>query len=171
MQLQNKKILLLAGLLSVILSLSGVLVYHVFFQKKIVSVDILRLIDGYRLKQDLENAQKKELDTYIRITDSLKNNFDQAYKHNPNHPQLQALYADAAEAEKELSQIFGQYNEENNKKIWTRLNPVIDRFSEERGYDIVIGANGMGTVLYMKNTSDITDQLVQYINDEYENKQ
>lgn len=144
--------------------------YHHFFKLKIVSADVLKVANEFKLKLDLEKDQKNELEQYKKIVDSLKNNFEYLYKQNKSEAEMKKAYEMAFDAETEFNQILQALDEENNMKIWNRLNPLIDSFAIHKGYDLIIGANGMGTVLYMSGHVDVTDELLEYVNNQYENK-
>ena len=47
-----------------------------------------------------------------------------------------------------------------NEQVRDRLNPLIKDFAVKNNYRIVVGANGMGTVLYNADVVDITDKLI-----------
>src|SRR5690606_30007217 len=66
-----------------------------------------------------------------------------------------------------FNQYYHQSSQEINKKIWERLNPVIEQYGKERGFALVIGANGAGTVLYGAPRQDVTDDLIQFVNNKY----
>lgn len=54
-----------------------------------------------------------------------------------------------------------------NAIIWKRLNPLIQEYGREKKYKMILGANGSGTLLYSDSTLDISDDLIKYVNDEY----
>jgi outer membrane protein len=62
-----------------------------------------------------------------------------------------------------------QSDKEVNEQIWKRINPVIDEFAKKNNFSIIIGGNGMGTVLYSNNAINVTTKLIEYANNKYEN--
>lgn len=54
-----------------------------------------------------------------------------------------------------------------NAIIWKRLNPLIQEYGRAKKYKMILGANGSGTLLYSDSTLDISDDLIKYVNDEY----
>jgi len=62
-----------------------------------------------------------------------------------------------AEAEKKLTeQVFG------------RVNDFVKRYGKEKGYRIILGANGSGNILYAEESMDITKDVQEALNKEYE---
>ena len=58
---------------------------------------------------------------------------------------------------------------EKYKSILVRLSSEIENQSaiEKNGYDIIFGANGQGSILYVQNKTDITDKIIEELNKEY----
>jgi Skp family chaperone for outer membrane proteins len=98
----------------------------------------------------------------------LKNRLDSVeviYKANPTDERGQHL---VAEGQQRLAEAYTAINKEINQKAWERLNPIINKFGKEKGIDLLIGANGMGTVLYATEARDVTDELIIYANGIYD---
>jgi outer membrane protein len=88
----------------------------------------------------------------------------------------------ATEEEKEL---FGrmrneyglkqqQFTEDNNvltqqyqEQISNQLNQYLEDFTEEKGYDYIFGATGNGSLMGAKEEYDVTDEVLNYINNRY----
>jgi outer membrane protein len=130
-------------------------------KKKIAYADAIRVFNGYRFKADLE---KMSQGTLISMQESL-DSAEAAYRAAPQNQEVQQrLLA----SQQRMAAGYNAINKEINDKVWDRLNPVISKFGKEKGLDLLIGANGMGTVLYADDSKDITDDLIRYINENYE---
>lgn len=130
-------------------------------ERKIVYADAIKLFNAYQLKTDMEKSSQ------VSLT-KLKNELDSAgvmYKVNYNDPAMQNLYM---EKQQKWSEGYDAINKEINEKVWERLNPLINKFGKEEGFELMIGANGMGTVLYASEARDVTDDLIKYVNSNYE---
>tara|TARA_R110002033_G_scaffold66981_3_gene118012 strand:- start:72328 stop:72879 length:552 start_codon:yes stop_codon:yes gene_type:complete len=51
--------------------------------------------------------------------------------------------------------------------VYNKVNNFIERFGKKNGYDIIFGANGQGSILYVQNKTDITDKIIEELNKEY----
>lgn len=130
-------------------------------EKKIVYADAIRLFNEYKFKIELEKMGQGTLTM-------LKNQLDSVaviYKANPADERAQQL---VAEGQQKLAEAYTAIDKEINQKAWERLNPIINKFGKEKGIDMLIGANGMGTVLYASDTRDVTDELIKYANKNYD---
>ncbi len=79
-----------------------------------------------------------------------------------NHLQEQYLQK-KQEFEEDNQALTNKYDEQ----IWTRINLYAKAFGEKEGYDYIYGANGNGSILYAKESLDVTDRVLKYINSEY----
>jgi len=135
-------------------------------EKKIGYIDTIRLFNDYALKKDMEAREEPVLNRIKSSADSMKAVYD-AMSQNGNKDQLKQLEMQIVQA----SAVFRQENERSNRdineKVWKRLNPDIDEFARSIHIDLLIGANGMGTVLYGNKGTDYTDDLLSYVNKKY----
>lgn len=130
-------------------------------KKQIVYADAIKLFNEYKFKADLERSSQATLS-------KLKNELDSVeviYKVNKTDQAAQALLQ---EKQQQMAQGYSLINKEINEKVWERLNPLIHEFGKEKHIELLIGANGMGTVLYASEARDITTELIQYVNKHYE---
>lgn len=126
-------------------------------------VDIGRLIDNYALKKDLEASASKDLYKIKNVIDSLE-----MLRKTMKTTTAIGVDSQLARAKYVFEQYYKESNTEINKEIWNRLNPVIERFGKENDLELLIGANGAGTLLYANSDRDVTDQLIEYVNGKYE---
>jgi outer membrane protein len=99
---------------------------------------------------------------------SMQESLDSAEAAYRAAPQNQEVQQRLLASQQRMAAGYNAINKEINDKVWDRLNPVISKFGKEKGLDLLIGANGMGTVLYADDSKDITDDLIRYINENYE---
>jgi outer membrane protein len=155
----KKLLIVIGGLLVVQVGICFLL----FNQKKdkVVYADAIRLFNEYQFKKDMERESQGVLNRLKHEADSVS----VIYKVNPNDIGAQQLMA---EKQRQLSEGFNKVNKEINEKVWQRLNPKIQEFGKNNNVEMLIGANGMGTVLYADESRDITDALIKYVNENYE---
>lgn len=51
--------------------------------------------------------------------------------------------------------------------LFATINQLIEQYSVENGYDLILGTTDDGSILYGAEAVDITDDLLQYINQGY----
>lgn len=143
-----------------VMAMAAYLLKKEFTKSKIVYVDIGKMLEGYKFKKDLENESTQNLYKIKNTVDSLK-----MVKKMGNNPIIdsQILYAERA-----FEQYYSYSNQEMTKKIWERLNPLLEQYGKEKKIELLIGANGAGTLLYGDTQRDKTTEVIQYINQHYE---
>ena len=137
--------------------------------KKIAMVDAVQLFNNFKMKQELEAQANGYLEQINKQTDSLKKAFT-AERKSPEatKEKTEALYEALQKAQLHFRQVFQQSNQSINEQVWKRLNPLIDEYGKQHNLRLIIGANGMGSVLYYDDFYDQTKELTDFINRRYE---
>lgn len=132
-----------------------------FTRPEIAFVDIGKLVDGYKFKKELEGSSNQNVYKIRYILDSLQ----MVQRATGGDPELDAQLNKVQGA---LEEYYVRSSQDITRKVWDRLNPLMEQYGKERGFELLIGANGAGTVLYGSKSRDITDDLLHYINQKYE---
>ena len=135
--------------------------YHIFFKKEVVFVDIGKLVQDYKLKKELEGRLSGKLMVIKNIIDSL----NLAARISPVREKIDS---NIERLQGEFQRYYSQGSEQITKEVWDRLNPAIEEYGKKNNYRIIVGANGVGTVLYGAKANDITNELLVYVNQRYE---
>jgi len=148
-----------------LLVLAGCFIWQLLMRHKqaVVYVDSIKLFNAYQFKKDMYNRIEQSYGSKMGFVDSLEQH---AVAGQLNPDQLRSFEIDRDE----LSHAIATSKNETDRAIWERLNQVIKKFGDQDKYELIIGANGMGTVLYGQADKDITDAVINYANKEYENK-
>lgn len=129
--------------------------------KKIAYADAIRLFNEYKFKIDMEKESQGNLKKLKVEMDSV----GVIYKVNPGNEQVQRMMM---EKQQQFTNGCNAVNKTINEKVWERLNVKIQDFGKKEHIEMLIGANGMGTVLYASESRDVTDDLIKYVNESYE---
>lgn len=148
---------------------TGVLVYWLIAnqQKKVAVIDAIKLFDEFNMKKELEEIAKKQLQTESRQLDSITNQLQIARRLNNNNDSLKLLAYECNRIKAKLDNDYAQSNSEINTQVWKRLNPLLDEYGKKKNLHLIIGANGMGSVLYTDSYFDLTNDAIPYINKRY----
>jgi outer membrane protein len=163
----NNRILIIISLLFGVLSLTLSLWLFVS-RPRIAYIDTVRLFNEYKLKTDLETNEEGRLLSIRARADSLKALYGTLFSQQVvDTVKAAEIQMEMAAASRDFDSEYGRSNSEINQTVWKRLNPVIDRFAKDENVDLMLGANGMGTILYGENGIDYTDKMIKYANDSY----
>lgn len=130
--------------------------------KKTAYVDMFKLVQEFELQKEYSEEAKRDMERERTLIDSI------VYTEKLRNPSSYEV------AKNELYTALYRKTEERNKEIekmiWKRLNPYIADFGKEKGYSYIYGANGTGNVLYADEKENITEELIQYVNNRYHGK-
>ncbi|MBS1780259.1 MAG: OmpH family outer membrane protein [Bacteroidetes bacterium] len=136
--------------------------------KKIAVVDAVKLFNGFTMKKELEKEAEVKLKYFSLQVDSLDGQIKLA-GYGKDSAVRRSLIQKYLITKRELENQYNQSNQLINEMVWKRLNPLIDEYGKKNGFHLIIGANGMGSVLYNDNYFDKTEEVIQYVNKNYEN--
>lgn len=130
--------------------------------KKTGYVDIFRLVKEFELQNEYSAQAKKDMDLEKAMIDSM------VYLERLKNPEgFEGL---KNELYLELYKKTEQKNKDIESMIWKRLNPYLEDYGKEEGYQYIYGANGTGNVLYAAKEQDITEEVIKYVNKRYHDK-
>jgi outer membrane protein len=155
-------------LLSTVLSILVVLVLLRKEQKKIAVVDAIQLFNSFKMKIEMEEQAAVQFRALTSQADSLKNELTLRSKAGVKSDAIEALYKQYVQASRQLEAAYEASNRDINEQVWKRLNPLIDEYGKQAGLRLIIGANGMGTVLYNDEYFDHTKSITTFVNKRYE---
>jgi outer membrane protein len=137
--------------------------------KKIAVVDAIKLFNSYKMKMELEAKAAGSLRYLGNQADSLQKELEGKSKvKDVPKAELEGLYKTYMQARGLLEREYEQSNQSINEQVWKRLNPLIDEYGKKEGLRLIIGANGMGNVLYNDDYYDQTKEVIDFANKKYE---
>lgn len=66
--------------------------------------------------------------------------------------------------EQQNQSLMAQYDD----IIWKQLNAYVTSYGEEKGYQMILGVSGKGNVMYANGSLNVTEELIDYVNEKYE---
>jgi outer membrane protein len=177
--MKNKNLIVIALCLLAVLIVAMLLINN-FANKKIVYVETGILFEQYegmkkaRIQMELK---QKELKAGV---DSLVNLFQEDLKtYERNRSKMSAK---ERELKEELLRVRQQqvnnYHQSIQKKSTeeeqrltqtqvNRINDFLKEYGKEKGYRFILGANGSGNVVYALEALNITTEVLEGLNEEY----
>lgn len=141
-------------------------------QPEQVYVDTNRLMQEFDYYTEFEKTYQKRFEQSKSVIDSiqfqlqLKANQFTASNTQPDEQFLreqQRLF----QLKQQQDESLGVYYDQQMGKITQRLNTYIKAFGEKHQYPVILGANGQGVLLYADSTLEITDQVIDFVNQRY----
>lgn len=162
--------------------LLGVIVFLLLNNKtsnKVVYVDNIKLFNSFNLTKELgalsEQKYKPELEVYDNLVNKISL-LEDTYKEGKKKmskkdtEEYVNLKRQLSVKENELANLKNYVKTDINKKVWKRLNEYVKSYGEEKGIQLILGAQGGGNIMYGMPAADITDDFIEYANAKYEGK-
>ena len=146
-------------------------------RSKLAYVDINKLVQNYneypqtqQQIEDVETSIKQQMDSIMDVWG------DELRKYEKERNTLTKNQRALEEQLLKKKQVqLNKYSETLEKKksdrkteimnqMFTRVNSMISEYGDQNGYQIILGANGNGSLVYVDKSFDITDDVLKYIN-------
>lgn len=149
-------------------------------QEKIAFVDNVKLMNTYQEKMDIEARFKTKTEAFGKKRDSIS----QAFQMEAQAFQAKAQKMAQAKAQEEYgqlqqrSQFIGQQLQQEEQQLQmqgqtemdslvSRVKKQIKAYGESNGYSFILTGGDGGSVLYGKETHNVTEAIVKILNDNY----
>ena len=148
-------------------------------QGKIGYVDNVKLMDGYKVKQDVEATYQLQSESFARRRDSISQAFQieaqDLQNRTKNMPQDKAQ--EEFEILQQRGQLIGQQLQQQEQQmqrmgqlkmdsVVTHVRKTIKEYGAANGYRFILTGGEGGSVLYGESTSDVTDEVLKILNEE-----
>lgn len=151
-------------LINLLITCSVLWVYHVWQKPRMGWVNITQLYNDFGLKKDLEKkleqdktAFQHKLDSMRQLAGTLLDNTKELNRVSETYQNLKQYY------DKDISNRKNEYQ----AQIFNQLNQYVKDFAQANHYQIVLGANGEGSLMYADEQMDITEKVKAYANERY----
>ncbi|MBT1686914.1 OmpH family outer membrane protein [Dawidia soli] len=155
-----------------------------FFQgQNVVYVDSVKLMNGYKGMQDARAAYQQKAGAWKANIDTLASEVQkQIFTYEKESPRMSAK-------ERQLSQelirtkqkqftdyqqaMNTQAQQEDSKmtgEVVTQVNAYLKKYGEANGYKIILAATEYGNIAYADEGLDITEKVLEGLNNEYVGK-
>lgn len=167
--MQTKRLGLIIGIVLLLtLVNTGWLAYQYMDAQQTVVIDIVKVFNEFNLKKDLEKRVEHRLNEYTNGIDSLKGVYTALVNNHAEASALSGISTAIDTMQLRTQRAYEIGNKNINEQVWVRLNSLLTEYGDEHHYRLIIGANGMGTVLYNRKGLDKTEELIKFINSKYE---
>ena len=149
-------------------------------QQKIGFVDNSVLINEYQERKDVEANLNTKSEAFKTRTDSLRSAFELEIKEaelkarKMSQSAIQKLSQELQQKEQLLSQRvqfeqqqIAQESQKLNDSIINRVKAFVQDYGKSNNYNFILGSNEAGSVLYGEEASDLTQDILKALNENY----
>ena len=149
-------------------------------QQKIGFVDNSVLINEYQERKDVEARLNTKIEALKTRTDSLRSAFELEIKEaelkarTMSQSAIQTLSQELQQKEQVLSQRvqfeqqqIAQESQTLNDSIINRVKAFVQDYGKSNNFNFILGSNEAGSVLYGEEASDLTQEILKALNENY----
>lgn len=159
----NRTLIISLFNLLIVLSLA-VFVFVKGKNEAIVYVDNAKVFTEFNMSVEMKKIGEQEINYRSKIVDSLYN----LIQKTDNDQTKEMLVKEFAVQKEELENFSSGYASQESEKIWQRIKSYVKDFSEENGYELVLGMQPNENILYGSESKDVSKEFIVYINKKYE---
>jgi len=149
-------------------------------QTKVAYIDIEVLMNEYEATKEMETLFSQRQDLISKQLDSLQAPFQQKVqdyyanadrmsdkKRMETEQALQQEQQILQARQQQASQELQLENQKSSELLTQRVDSVVEIYANSKNLDLVVGTSGKGTVLYGNENLDITQEILEILNAEY----
>lgn len=157
----------------VLLNTTGILAvacYLLLKKEGYVYVETYKVYEGFVMKKQMQGQLEAEIKRESEKLDSLRIDLKMAsmrYEQNKNEALKKAIILKQQELgylEQQAKTRYEELADKYDAQIWAQINQYVIDFGKERGQEIIFGANGNGSVMYGKESRNVTEEVISYLN-------
>ena len=181
--MNNFKVVLFSVVVSLFLIITSLVIYKNFFSVQVRYIKTAELVDKYAGMKEAKDLYSQKMSGWQSNIDTLENDYRRSaikFEAEKNKlgasekvAQQQSLLKQESNIRAYVEQIEKLAQEEDNKmtlSVINQINQFIEEYSKKKGYDVVLGTNASGTLLYGNNDLDITQEILSELNNYYLDK-
>lgn len=155
----------------IVIGLLSICIYLNYKEKtpKVGYVDNFVLFNGFNMTKDISLNEEEKMKQRSKELDSLYIYY-QSLDANKELEKRQALEIELNSKTNEFRKLQEDFSNYLSRTIWQRLNQYSKEYAKTHKYDLIIGSNGDGNVLFSQKSIDITQKFLEYSNTTYEGK-
>ena len=138
---------------------------------KIRYVDNSLILTKTKISINAKALLNKEIETYneeLKKKNNILKELQILLEYNKNDKDIKEKFGIAYEDYNGyLNVVNSEYlkkEQEIMKPIYLKINELINDYGKLKGYDIILGANNEGNIVYGKKKYDVTQMVIEYIN-------
>jgi outer membrane protein len=164
--------------ISLALSVTAIILILQKQKSETVYVDAGKLFSEFELSKKLNKDLEKVLTARKSILDSIYQKMRlltievkaEGARNEEKIKYLAGLEEEYYLKQQEFDKDNKAATEQFMANIWNQLNQYVNDYGKQNNFTYVLGANGQGNIMYAVQDRNITDDLIQYVNNRYNDK-
>ncbi|MFM2000559.1 MAG: hypothetical protein RL204_2506 [Bacteroidota bacterium] len=142
--------------------------------KKVAYIDMKQVFDSFQMKIELEkdfqsksSSLQKEIEEGAMVFASMQKRYE--LSSNPQlADSLSYLGQVLGEKQKQMEEEFGSLKTQYDSQIQAQLYQYLQEYGSDSGLDVVLTTLDGSTLIYAKETLNVTEEAIAFVNEKYE---
>jgi len=147
---------------------------------KIGFVDNAKLINEYQEKIETQKKLQEKIKLYELKRDSVRQSFQleineaELKSRSMSQAELQKLSQELQQKDQIINQRdqfdqqqIAQESQRQNDSLIKKVRSFVENYGLNHGYDYILGSNEAGSVMYGKKSNDLTQTILDALNEKY----
>lgn len=136
-------------------------------------VSLGKVVSEFEYSQELQKDREKVINARNAILDSLQielNVISESFKNGIDTLKLKLFQFKREEYYQKENQFYEDNQalvSKHEEQVMSQLNQYINDFGKENNYKYIFGATGNGSLMFADETTDISEDVITYINQKY----
>ena len=135
---------------------------------EIVYVDNIRLFNAFNMTKEIRSIKERKITNQNRVLDSIYSIYQDI--DDKESGDAKTLQSKISKSNKTLQDLQSNYTNNIPSQVWVRLNSYLKEYGKQQNLKIIFGTSGNGNIMFAEENINITEQLIEYINERYEGK-
>ncbi|MDP2387990.1 MAG: OmpH family outer membrane protein [Bacteroidota bacterium] len=152
----------------------GALLYFKEGKSGIVWMDVNKVYSDFDYKKEMDAKYLKTETARKKIIDSLELDLKLIFNQMQNNPKddekvilFETKRAYFLEKKQQLDSDSENTRAKYYEQIVSQINQYVRDYGKEKGYSVILGADGTGAIMYAEEKIDITKEITTYVNNKY----
>ena len=136
---------------------------------KIVHIQSAQVFAEFQLKLELESKLSNLEQSRTRVLKELELEIKAMESRAGAADTLQFLVDQYVAKEAEFAKDQSEQSEQFTEQIWTQLNQYLQDYCDAEGISYLLGADGSGHLMGADENKDVTEEVIAFVNQQYQN--
>lgn len=161
-----------AGILMLILLLGGLIGWSLGSRQsnKVAYIQTAKVFAEFQMTQELDAKLDNTRQARQTIIENLNLRMQAMQSRRAPLDSLDAIRRELSHRQDQFSEDNAFQSEQYTDQIWTQLNQYLQDYCETEGVTYLFGANGTGNLMGADQSYDLTDEVIAFVNQKYQNK-
>jgi Outer membrane protein len=153
----------------------GISGYTWMNQPKTAYVNLGEVFENFTGKKELAFRLDKLKNQQKSMLDSMELTIHSLQKVASDKKGGQAVLVKLQNTKQNYQYLNAQFNEQYqtqdasySEKVWKQINQYVTDYGKDNDYDFIYGTNGNGSLMYGSSANNITEEIINHINERYE---